>query len=85
MAGKSMKKSSTAVAKRSSETAKTKSSASSQSRAVKAPAPSARLKAGEEKGVKQKDSGNSQSSQADAPFTIDDVTEDYAGKTGSRS
>lgn len=54
MAGKSMKKSSTAVAKRSSETAKTKSSASSQSRAVKAPAPSARLKAGEEKGVNKK-------------------------------
>ena len=54
MAGKSMKKSSTAVAKRSSETAKTKSSVSSQSRAVKAPAPSARLKAGEEKGVNKK-------------------------------
>ena len=54
MAGKSMKKSSTAVAKRSSETAKTKSSASSQSRAVKAPAPSAKLKAGEEKGVNKK-------------------------------
>ena len=54
MAVKSTKKSSTAVAKRSSETAKTKSSASSQSRAVKAPAPSAKLKAGEEKGVNKK-------------------------------
>ena len=56
MAGKLMKKSSTAVAKHSSETAKTKSSASSQSRVVKAPAPSARLKAGEEKGVNKKTS-----------------------------
>lgn len=41
MAGKSTKKSSTAVAKRSSKTSKTKSSASSQSKAMKVPAKAA--------------------------------------------
>lgn len=41
MAGKSMKKSSTAVAKRSSKTSKTKSSASSQSKAMKVTAKAA--------------------------------------------
>ncbi len=54
MAGKSTKKSSTAVAKRSSKTSKTKSASSSQSRAVKAPASSAKLKAGEGKAVNKK-------------------------------
>ena len=54
MAGKSTKKSSTAVAKRSSKTSKTKSSSSSQSQTTKATSHSAKLKAGEEKGVKKK-------------------------------
>ncbi len=54
MAVKSTKKSSTAVAKRSSKTSKTKSSSSSQSQTTKATSHSAKLKAGEEKGVKKK-------------------------------